>query len=504
MSYPGYQYATPEYRGDPYAAQRDPYSQYPAPGGQYPPRDPYAGREDHYARDPYASRSQERSAGYSNDSFYATASGNSMESNRSPRDLPVHSRLFVVHGKGMKEEDLRKSFGEIGNVEDIRMVRKREGSDSSGDSRSGVSYIKFSKASEAAKAIDEINGKVIGGSPKPIKVLVAADSSKDEVTEEELLRLFIKAPHEYTESQIRDHFSSFGSIEYFNYVRDKTTSKPKGFAYVKFFRFYEAACALEGCDVVFKPVFAESRGPPPRKDGPPGGSHFGGGGHQPPGNGLMGTEFLPVTTGPTVPLPDSVSNPVFKADATTCLKILCAKEVDERLLTLLCDIIPGFKSADMTSPGVGEVTFNSLAWSQYAQEKLNGFEYPPGSRVVAKFTQTGAAGNGTASPVESNDAPFYPCSITLPPKEPVVPKSANAKGYVARLFIVCSPRALASHVLLDVFCRFGNLIDVYILPGKTFGYAKYNCQDAANKCRATLGGTDVAGCRIKVLLLLLL
>jgi RNA recognition motif-containing protein len=378
------------------------------------------------------------------------------------------------------------------------MVRKREGgSDSSGDTRSGVSYIKFSKASEAAKAIDEINGKVIGGSPKPIKVLVAADSSKDEVSEEELLRLFIKAPHEYTESQIRDHFSTFGSIEYYYYVRDKTTSKPKGFAYVKFFRFYDAARALEECNVAFKPVFAESRGPPPRRNGPPAGGHSGGGGH-PPGNGLMGTQFLPITTGPTVPLPDSVSNPVFKPDATTCLKILCAKEVDERLLTLLCDIIPGFKRCDMKSPGAGEVNFNSLAWAQYAQEKLNGFEYPPGSRVVAKFTQTEATGNGHASRVESNDALFYPCSITLPPKEPVVPKTGNERGYVVRLFIVCSPRALASHVLLDVFCRFGNLIDVYILPGKTFGYAKYNCQDAANKCRTTLGGADVAGCRIKV------
>jgi hypothetical protein len=63
----------------------------------------------------------------------------------------VHSRLFVVHGKGTKEEDLRTSFGEMGSVEDVRMVRKREGGESGGDSRSGVSYIKFSKASEAAK-----------------------------------------------------------------------------------------------------------------------------------------------------------------------------------------------------------------------------------------------------------------------------------------------------------------------------------------------------------------
>lgn len=41
---------------------------------------------------------------------------------------------------------------------------------------SGVVYIKFSKTSEAAKALEEMNGKVLGNTSgnRPLKVLVAS------------------------------------------------------------------------------------------------------------------------------------------------------------------------------------------------------------------------------------------------------------------------------------------------------------------------------------------
>ena len=35
----------------------------------------------------------------------------------------------------------------------------------------GICYIKFDKASSAAYAIETMDGKVIGGDPKPVKVL---------------------------------------------------------------------------------------------------------------------------------------------------------------------------------------------------------------------------------------------------------------------------------------------------------------------------------------------
>lgn len=38
----------------------------------------------------------------------------------------------------------------------------------------GVAYLKFSKTSQAALACEEMNGKTIGKSQRPIKVMIAA------------------------------------------------------------------------------------------------------------------------------------------------------------------------------------------------------------------------------------------------------------------------------------------------------------------------------------------
>jgi len=37
----------------------------------------------------------------------------------------------------------------------------------------GIAYIKFAKTSEAALAMEEMNGKIIAGDPRPLKVLVS-------------------------------------------------------------------------------------------------------------------------------------------------------------------------------------------------------------------------------------------------------------------------------------------------------------------------------------------
>lgn len=53
-----------------------------------------------------------------------------------------------------------------------------------------------------------------------------------------------------------------------------------------------------------------------------------------------------------------------------------------------------------------------------------------------------------------------------------------------RLFIVCHPSPPPIYALKDVFGRFGNLIDIYMLNGKTFGYAKYSSKESADKAIA--------------------
>ena len=80
--------------------------------------------------------------------------------------------------------------------------------------------------------------QLIGGCPAPIKVMVATQigGNKEEITHEELVRLYIKTPPDYNQDDIKDHFNKYGAVEYVTIIRDKTTNKSKGVAFVKFFR----------------------------------------------------------------------------------------------------------------------------------------------------------------------------------------------------------------------------------------------------------------------------
>lgn len=436
------------------------------------------------------------------ESFYNTSRGGG-DRHKHPKDLPVHSRLFVVHGKDTNESDLRDAFNSYGEVEDVNMLKKK-----CPDTRelvsTGVSFVKFKKASQAAKAIEELHGKSLSCSPKPLKILVAlSENQPGEVPDDERLRLYIKVPLERDEDEVKDHFKAFGTVEYFNIPKDRVTGKSKGFGYVKYFRFLDAALALEDCEPSYKAIFAQARpsGAPSRSGSSADRPSYSNSG--PPA--MMGAEYLPppkqAIQNILMPMPDQYANPIIKPDSTTCLRIMCDKAVDERQLTLLCDIVPGFKRCDMITSGTFEATFTTKGWAQYAADKLSGFEYPPGCRVIAKFIPDPQGGNGAGpAPGEPDvNAPFYPVDVPLPPIKPTVSKLDNAAGYAQRLFIVCHPCALAPHVLQNAFCRFGDLIDVYTLPGKNFGYAKYATPEAAEECKKALHRANIAGCSLKVI-----
>jgi len=68
-----------------------------------------------------------------------------------------------------------------------------------------------------------------------------------------------------------------------------------------------------------------------------------------------------------------------------------------------------------------------------------------------------------------------------------------------RLFIVCQPTPPPIYVLKDIFGRFGHLIDVYMLGGRSCGYAKYADKDSADRALMTLHGQEVCGSRLKVM-----
>lgn len=104
----------------------------------------------------------------------------------------------------------------------------------------GVTYIKYAKTSEAAAAMEAMNGKTVGSSPRHIKVMIAASrdqGSKREGNEEErVLRLFVIVPKSMTDDELYDNFKQYGEIDYASIIRDRDTKESKGFAYIKYFK----------------------------------------------------------------------------------------------------------------------------------------------------------------------------------------------------------------------------------------------------------------------------
>ncbi|GFG33000.1 hypothetical protein Cfor_09657 [Coptotermes formosanus] len=460
-------------------------------------------------------------------------------------DDPPNSRLFIVCNKSITEEEFRNAFKKYGTIEEIWVVRDRN----TGEPK-GVTYIKFAKTSEAALALEEMNGCCIGSHPRPLKVMIAHSrdqGSKREMNEEErLLRLFCVVPKTTTDQMLRDHFKKFGDIDYVSVVKDRETKESKGFAYVKFHKVSHAAKAFEGCDRSYKAVFAEPKkqknpfdiydrfsGPPSTVSLPSYDASFS------PFSASINGNHLDIccslhTEGA------NFSNP----DGYTSLRVIASPSLNQDQLWRLFDLVPGldFLHLDTKSrlgKGHAIAVYSSPQAAAYAKEKLHGFEYPPGQRLIVKpelnvhsdfpFAPRLPSGVGPTTAAARNSGlqtdlatlaetiaqatsiiqaagltqgntretydPTY-CSVKLPGPQPLAPMDAET---AERLFIVCHPGPPPMYAMRDVFGRFGNLIDVYMLSGKICGYAKYASKESAEQAIQTLHGQEVCGVRLKVM-----
>ncbi|XP_063224602.1 RNA-binding protein 45 isoform X2 [Bacillus rossius redtenbacheri] len=460
-----------------------------------------------------------------------------------------NSRLFIVCNRNVTEEEFRNAFEPYGNIEEIWVVKDRN----TGEPK-GVTYVQFSKTSEAALAMEEMNGKCIGSHPRPLKVMIAHSrdegSKRDSNEEERLLRLFCVVPKTHTDAVLREHFEQFGDIDYVSVVKDRETKESKGFAYVKYHRVSHAAKAFENCDRMYKAVFAEPKKPKPMADVY---ERFGA------SQRSSSYDSFPAFH------PKGGSFP--GADSSRALRIIASADLNQDQLWRLFDIIPGldFLTLDPKSRVKGQAlaVYNNPSAADYAREKLHGFEYPPGQRLIVKpevsegrpqsasrgrpplgrdpfqraspplragaggsplglgpdlqaLAETiaqatnliqaaggltsGVAGSGSVlSGQQSRDReafdPAY-CSVSLPPRQPLASVDTEP---AERLFIVCNPSPPPLYALKDVFSRFGNLIDVYMIMGKNFGYAKYAVKECADEAMQTLHGQELCGSRLKVL-----
>uniref|UniRef100_A0A8W7PWR0 RRM domain-containing protein n=1 Tax=Anopheles coluzzii TaxID=1518534 RepID=A0A8W7PWR0_ANOCL len=358
-------------------------------------------------------------------------------------------------------------------------------------------------------------------------------TSRNNFTEEKssadtppMSRLFIICSKSVTEENLREHFDKFGDIEEIWIVKDRATGEGKG-----------AGAGVFGGAVNSANGFADDR-----RVGPGGGgvgsvsgagammgfAAMGGNDRRSGAGGAVDRRGGGNDFGAFSGYGGAGGNSAMVPNGNeTMLTVLCSPVLNQDQLWRLFDIIPGLDycqiNNDFNNRNVtATVVYNNSQSAMYARDKIHGLEYPPGERLIIRLGHetvgtmgvggvvggvggvgvgvggvgVGVGGGGAVEPFNGNDREAAFCSVPLPPPQPL----ANANAEVAqRCFIVCIPKALPTSVLKQTFCRFGDLIDVYLLPNKNCGYAKYASEESAKKAIKQLHGADILNVRLKVL-----
>ncbi|XP_044070265.1 RNA-binding protein 45 isoform X2 [Siniperca chuatsi] len=432
-------------------------------------------------------------------------------------DDPPNSRLFAVTSRSITEDDLRESFCVFGDIQGIWVVKDKQTKESK-----GISYVKFAKSSQACLAMEEMHGKVLVEGTKPIKVFIAQSRSSTrhrDVEDEELTRIFVMIPKTFSEDDLKETFKEYGDIEYCVIIKNKSTGESKGLGYVRYYKPSQAATAIENCDKTYRAILAEPRTKAAATEEYSGGSSRG---EYVGGADSMNQYAFPMGDPGNYPVIDYRSG-----DFTRCLMMSTRAALTQEQIFSLFDIIPGMEYCELQrdsygmSKGHALIRYSNLGSAVYAKEKLNGFEYPPGNRLAVNFVDDGedrsspvgrmamqfvatqmmsAVWNGPST--SQGFSAVSPMSriqtdVNLPPLKKLAPTDSKAKE---RLFVVFSPSPLPLDVLEDVFCRFGSLIEVHLVPGRKVGYMKYADKQCADEAMAVLHGRVVNGVKMKVML----
>ncbi|KAG9477380.1 RNA-binding protein 45 isoform X2 [Eleutherodactylus coqui] len=425
-------------------------------------------------------------------------------------DDPPNSRVFLVVSKTQTEDTIREKFAEFGDIQDIWVVKDRHTKESK-----GIAFVKYARSSQACRAMEEMHGRCLSDNTKPIKVFIAqsrGSTSHKEVEDEELTRIFVMIPKSYTEEDVKDKFKEYGEVEYCSIIKNKTTGESKGLAYVRFQKPSHAAMAIENCDRSYKAILAE-----PRNKGAsfePSDYHS--------SSSRQPEALLHEPPAPLYPyeqydysLYDKASDARNQENVSKRLTVVSRVPLVQDQLYNLFDLIPGLEYCDIqrdmySAFSHAVVQYQNISSAIYAKFKLHGFEYPPGNRLGVTYLSDGGDGTELLKKMASNmvAAQAYDRGYASPGASqlqtdaslPAYKKKASVDSHCKeRLFIVFNPHTLSLDVMEDVFCRFGNLIEVYIVPGKNVGYARYSEVFSANDAIAALHGKMVNGVKLKVM-----
>ncbi|XP_058066529.1 RNA-binding protein 45-like [Anopheles bellator] len=384
---------------------------------------------------------------------------------------PPMSRLFIICGKHITKDQLIKHFEADGTIEECVVITDRR----TGQGK-GVAYVKFTQTSSAARGLLK-NATIIEGDTRPIKVMISASYNRDknsstvlDVNENHFLRLFAIVPSSRTEDQLREEFAPFGTVIQVRLVPDKKNDKQCA-AYIKFSSFLEAATAIENCDPQYKAKFCIPRSNfQQEKDHRS--SHEAAGSHEPMNRKRTHSAERASTS---------------KGDSK--LAVICSNQLNQDRIWRVFDIAPGMKYCTIDTANdiniTATVVYSSREEAQRAVEKIHGLEYPLGERMIVRFEEE------FKEEIVAKDA-----LAQLGPPKPLV---SEMVACVKKAFFICMPEAISVKLLTDVFCRFGDLIKVYIVPGKRHGYAEFASEVAADRAIQQLHGLHLGDFWLKVL-----
>ena len=378
---------------------------------------------------------------------------------------PPYSRLFIVLGKGNHptKEQLNEAFSTYGAIHSIKIVKDQITSESK-----GICYVQYFKASCAAKALDEMNGAVLGS--KPLKVMLASDKHSTEdpeiMNDKNRSRLFLFISKGTTESDLRSDFDQFGHLQYVKIITNDS-GQSKGCGFIKFATPYNAALALEGCPSDYKIEYAA----PKRRSFADEPSSF---------NSSISSQTSTYRDAYANP------NPVVPVQHRKVLIRFYSPNVQSHLNKLF-SIPPHFEYSEVISapaPGVeglAAAVYSTAEAADYARVKLNGFEYPPGCPLMASFYNL----NTVNYPSESTA--YYPQFSTPPPppqpyiEAPGTTDSNPNPNPACRVFFQCNPYPPSEKQLRETFQCYGVVSDAYIVRGKKFGFVTFDNPTSAQQ-----------------------
>ena len=340
-------------------------------------------------------------------------------------------------------------------------------------------------------------------------------------------RLFVVCPKEFQEDDLKQKFEQFGDFDYCNIIRDKQTGESKGFGYVKFLKASTAAVAMENCDKSLKAVLAEPKSAKFAREAAQATNVRGDQRYGSREGGMMGLGTVSPTHNPMDLFSGhSYMYQGYDSGIGNRLFVLVNPSVTQEQLTRLFDLIPGMELCEIKrnhhtgeSRGFAYVTYSSIQAAMYAREKLNGFEYPLGSKLIVKYAEDPMPQRYPPSPTAEpmyasssyHSAPLSPAHRSpmrspirsLSPMRPIPigrHRRHSITEFDGRVFFICTPQPPAEHILRDIFGRFGSLTDVWVVRGKNYGYAKFTHRGSAEAAITALHGMEVFGVKLKVLL----